>query len=386
MLKQDLNRNIICKYSSLENDYLFYTTGNANSLLTKDNLKELIDVYRDLISQCLFSFEKWIFKYEITMISSSYFLYLSSGDDFKRDELHLMIKIIVDAVDKFIPVVWQSSIHNYLDCNQHWSDIQTKLYEEVYAAINGTNLAMEINVPIILNQELSSQLVHEAFGHTSEADNYIQYCEGSQFQLGHTWANYKLNVYDNPLLSGYRGSYEYDHEGNKAKPTQIIKNGVWNELLYDKKTAEQLGVKHSSNARRTIFSNIIMPRMSVIYLEAGECDIQDIISNIEYGVYCFGTWGGGSLGHNFIIRPSFGKYIKGGKITNEIIRKFDIKGSKFDFISRIDNVSNDLMMFDPYFGCNKNEKYDLPVSQGSPTISVSSYPLIPINDGGKNGR
>lgn len=365
-----------CSYDS-KNDQIKLQGKQFSTLYTNSFLIELLNDFKEITNRELYYFKNRIDRFVIILTSKIYSINLKKYT-IKENDLLIVIKIIVNGSRSLIPIVWQSSIINNWNSEELRISYASYIREEIEAALLAKPLSNSITVPIVLDQNLSSQLIHECIGHSSEADNYLNYFVDTPYTIGHRWSQLPLNVIDNPLEGNYRGGYLKDHENNVSKSTQIIKNGIWNDLLHCEYTADILNSKYSFNGRRTLYSNKIMPRMSVIYLLPGNEEVSNIIARIENGIYCSGTWGGGSFGQNFIIRPSFGKFIKDGELTDRMIRRFDIKGNKFDVISRINYISSDFRMFDNAFGCNKNEKQDLAVTQGSPHISILNQVLSPI--------
>ncbi|WJE55804.1 metallopeptidase TldD-related protein (plasmid) [Bacillus cereus] len=289
---------------------------------------------------------------------------------------NLLILIHVEGKESIIPILWQVStesppvriLSNQIDA----------LRLEIEQTGHGKSLQDKLKLPVILDQWPASHFVHECFGHTSEADNYMDYACKNGYRLGYRWSDYKFNVYDDPTLIGHKAHYRMDDEGEKAFCTQIIKDGIWSNLLHSSETKKKLQEKGSCNGRKVSDNDIILPRMSITYMDKGNENINDLISKIEYGLFCKGSWGGGSIGTNFVIRPSYGIIIKNGNLSNLIIRRFDIKGCKFQAAKNIVGSSNELRIFNPVFGCDKKNQNNLSVTQGAPHIYFRELDIYPI--------
>ena len=288
----------------------------------------------------------------------------------------IFIMILIETSASIIPVIWQTRT-NKSPCIELIDHFEVIL-AEIEAALYGQQLERKIETQIVLEPWTGSHYVHECFGHTLEADNYLEYLKPNGITMGYKWSEYKINVFDDPTIPGQNGSYLLDAEQNEAFRTNLIKDGVNVGLMHNAKTCKLLGLQSSCNARSVDSSSLSMPRMSTTYLDSGNMEVQEIISGIDNGIYCRGAWGGGSLGLNFVIRPAYGLVIKNGKLTNKILRRFDIKGNKLDSAKAIKSLSNELLFFNPVFGCNKNGENNLSVTQGSPHIHFENLTLYPV--------
>ncbi|KFN01152.1 metallopeptidase TldD-related protein [Bacillus clarus] len=289
---------------------------------------------------------------------------------------NLLILIHVEGKESIIPILWQVSTEYPPVCM--FSDQIDELRVEIEQTVHGKSLKDKLKLPVILDQWPASHFVHECFGHTSEADNYMEYACENDYRLGYRWSDYKFNVYDDPTLIGNKAHYGRDDEGEKSFCTQIIKDGIWCNLLHSSETKKKLQAKGSCNGRKVSYDDSILPRMSITYMDKGNENVDDLISQIEYGLLCKGSWGGGSIGTKFIIRPSYGIIIKNGSLSDSIIRRFDIKGCKFKAARNIVGSSNELRMFNPVFGCDKNNQNNLSVTQGAPHIYFKELDIYPI--------
>jgi len=91
---------------------------------------------------------------------------------------------------------------------------------------------------VVCDKRLSGIFVHEAFGHTSEADKV---CEDKQFaeimKLGKKFGKPILNIFDTGIEVGSRGSLKYDDEGVQTEKTYLIKDGILVGRLHTRETA-----------------------------------------------------------------------------------------------------------------------------------------------------
>jgi|GEM_PF-2242682 len=66
------------------------------------------------------------------------------------------------------------------------------------------------------------------------------------------------------------------------------------------------------------------------------------------------------------MRPAYGCWISNGRLTDRIVRRFDLVGNKFETIAAIARVSEQACWFSLLYGCEKEGQDNLPVTHGSP--------------------
>ncbi|MCS5698420.1 metallopeptidase TldD-related protein [Cyanobium sp. FGCU-52] len=248
--------------------------------------------------------------------------------------------------------------------------MQTALREDILSEVNAIVRADKWqgarSCDIVLAPVLAAQLVHECIGHTLEVDNYNDYGKSAGFSLGCRISPLPLSVWDDPTRFGHPGSFIYDDKGYRARPIQLVKDGIVTGIL---------GGTYSDRARRVSGVVECLPRMSITWMEPCKTQSDSMIHGIDEGWFCCGTWGGGSIGETAVLRPAFGQRIQNGRLTGEFCRRFDIVGLKRMLVGSIDCIGNDLRLFEPVMGCDKYGQDNLPVSMGAPTIRMRGVEL-----------
>ena len=267
---------------------------------------------------------------------------------------------------------------NYFKNYFNLESLEFEIDHELMSLKNSSKLENTISSNIILDSKLSGQLVHECIGHSSEADNYLKDFSNN-YKLGYKWSEIPFNVIDDPGLLDHKGSYQFDEEGNRSFKTNIIHKGFWNDLLHTQETAKKFSHQASCNARRVIHSSIYFPRMSNTYMEPGEYQLNELIKDIDEGIYLCGGNGGKSFRNYFSLIPAYGQIIRDGKLTNKFLRNIEVVGDKFNTISKIKKISGEFKIHDPIYGCDKNGENQLHVSYGSPHLSIANMILRPLN-------
>ncbi len=222
---------------------------------------------------------------------------------------------------------------------------------------------------VVLDQRLAGVFIHEAFGHLSEADHVYENERLKELMvIGKKFGPDFLNVVDDPTYQGLRGSYKYDDEGVLAGKTYLIKDGVLVGRLHSRETAKKMGERITGNARAINYRFQPIVRMSNTYIEPENYSFEELISDIKYGIYAVGAYGGQTSMEMFTFSAQEGYIIENGKI-GDMVRDVVLTGNVFVTLQNIEGIGNDLK-FSQGGGCGKGGQSPLPVSTGSPHIRI----------------
>jgi TldD protein len=222
---------------------------------------------------------------------------------------------------------------------------------------------------VILDPVLAGVFAHEAFGHLSESDHVYQNENLRQIMvLGKRFGGKHLNIVDDPTMANLRGSYAYDDEGTPTNKTYLIREGVLEGRLHSRETAAKMGERATGNARAINYLFPPIVRMSNTLIEAGAVSFEDMIGDIEEGVYVKDWYGGTTSLEMFTFSAGEAYMIRHGKVA-ELLRPVVLTGNVFNTLHNIDAIGNDLEM-NQGGGCGKGGQYPLPVSDGSPHIRI----------------
>jgi TldD protein len=222
---------------------------------------------------------------------------------------------------------------------------------------------------VILDPILAGVFAHEAFGHLSESDHVYQNENLRQIMvLGKRFGGKHLNIIDDPTMPGLRGSYKYDDEGTPARKTYLIREGVLEGRLHSRETAAKMGEAATGNARAINYHFPPIVRMSNTFIEPGSASFEQMLGDIEEGVYVKDWYGGTTSLEMFTFSAGEAYMIRRGKIA-ELLRPVVLTGNVFTTLENIDAVGDDLEM-NQGGGCGKGGQYPLPVSDGSPHIRI----------------
>ena len=225
-------------------------------------------------------------------------------------------------------------------------------------------------MPVAIENGFGGVIFHEACGHSLEASS-VAYGR-SQFtgKLGELIANPKVTAIDDGTIPNAWGSINIDDEGTPAGKNVLIEKGVLKSYMIDKFNGRRMGMASTGNARRQSYAYTPTSRMTNTYIAPGTDRNEDIISSIEYGLYCK-EMGGGSVNPvtgEFNFAVSEGYLIRHGKIC-EPVRGASLVGKGSEVIQNIDMVGTDLDMGQGMCGSSSGS---VPTNVGQPLIRVSS--------------
>lgn len=217
----------------------------------------------------------------------------------------------------------------------------------------------------VLAPAATALFTHESFGHKSESDYMLNdRALREEWVLGKKVGNEKVSICDDGSLR-HNGYTPYDDEGNQARETWLIREGVLTGRLHDSKSAWSLGEEVTGNSRAD-GGGVPMVRMTNTYMAAGGDAPQEILRGVQDGLYIYSiNYGMGSS--TFTMQPDLCYRIRDGRICQPI-RVNVITGSVFQTLFDIDAVGDDLEIFDN-FSCSKGGQ-TVQVSAGGPTIRV----------------
>lgn len=226
-------------------------------------------------------------------------------------------------------------------------------------------------MPVVMGAGGSGILLHEAIGHTFEADFNRKGTSIFSDKMGKSVAKSFINIVDDGTLENNRGALNVDDEGNAVEKTYLVKDGVLNSYLHDRISAKFYGVTPTGNGRRESFRSIPLPRMRSTYMEPGPHKKSEIIKSVKYGVYVDNFSNGqvqiGAGDFTFFVKS--GQLIENGKLTQPI-KDINIIGNGPQALADVTMVADDFKTDDGTWTCGKDGQ-SVPVTMGLPTILVN---------------
>jgi TldD protein len=225
--------------------------------------------------------------------------------------------------------------------------------------------------PVVLGAGDSGILLHEAVGHGLEADFNRKKTSNYADRLGQAVASTLVTVVDDGTIPSSRGTINVDDEGNLPKKNVLIEEGILQGYMQDRISARHFGVEPSGNGRRETFRHYPMPRMTNTYMLPGESSPEDIIRNVDRGLYCV-SYSGGQVNisnGDFVFSVTEAYMIEGGKLTAPV-KNVTLIGNGPDTLSKVTMVGTDYELSDGRWTCGKDGQ-SVPVGVGMPTVLVS---------------
>lgn len=225
------------------------------------------------------------------------------------------------------------------------------------------------NYTVVMAPKVAGVFAHESFGHKSEADFMIgDKVMKEEWKIGKRVGSEILSIVDDGNRAG-SGYLPYDDEGTKTEETYLIKDGILSGRLHSASTAASLDEEVTGNARAINFEYEPIVRMSTTFIKPGKQSREELISNIDKGIY-IETFKHGSGMSTFTIAPSLAYYIREGKVA-EPVNISVVTGNVMETLGKIDGVSDRLELISSVRGgCGKMEQFPLPVAFGGPYIRV----------------
>lgn len=196
---------------------------------------------------------------------------------------------------------------------------------------------------VILSPSIVGLLVHEAIGHTVEAD-FVLSGSVAQGKIGHRVGSDLVTLCDSGFSEYYEGAggtIPVDDEGVIPTNTVIIKNGILTSYLHNRETAERFGVAPTGSARAWEYGDVPLIRMRNTFLLPGNSSLDEMIANTKDGYYLDGAKNGqADATGEFMFAVQKAYRIQNGKITH-LLKGVTVSGLAFDVLQNVDMVSKE---------------------------------------------
>lgn len=233
--------------------------------------------------------------------------------------------------------------------------------------------------------------IHESVGHPLELDRILgderNYAGGSFVKpsdFGHlAYGSPLMNITFNPAVPGEFASYSFDDIGTAATREYLIKEGILLRGLGSLESQARLGVPGVACARASSWNRPPIDRMANLNLEPGTGSFEEMIRDIEHGVYMESnlSWSIDDQRYKFQFGCEYGKLIENGQLT-KTLRNPNYRSTTTDFWRRLVRVGNEStwqMYGTPY--CGKGEPNQaIRVGHGSPVCVFADVEVF----GGEN--
>ena len=232
----------------------------------------------------------------------------------------------------------------------------------------GAKAAPSGKMPVVINNGFGGVLFHEACGHGLEADAVQKGASVFADKVGEQVASKLVTAVDDATVRNGWGSFGVDSEGNQAQRTVLIKDGILQDYMYDKKTARKEGRKSTGNGRRNSYRSLPLPRMTNTFIEQGASSPDEIISAVDDGFYAKKLSGGQvePTTGEFVFNVSEGYLIKDGSLSQPV-RGATLIGRGIDVLNKVSMVGSDLELAPGMCG---KQGQSVPAGVGQPTLLI----------------
>lgn len=196
---------------------------------------------------------------------------------------------------------------------------------------------------VILDPAIVGLIAHEAIGHTVEAD-FVMSGAITKGKIGQRLASELVTLVDSgpsQFYDGASGTMFVDDEGIIAEKTVIIEKGILSSYLHNRESASIFGVAPTGNGRAFEYNDQPIIRMRNTYIEPGNRELAEMISEVKEGYLLKGAGGGQSDANaEFMFNVQEAYKIMNGKVT-KLFKGVAISGQAFEVLNSVDAVSCD---------------------------------------------
>src|SRR5438876_5778476 len=223
------------------------------------------------------------------------------------------------------------SAHVGSSCQSGWeyvdglrlADEAPRVAEEAAALVRADECPSGVTT-VVLDADQVALQVHESVGHPTELDRVYgteaSYA-GTSFLKPSDLASLRygsdlMNVTADPTTHGGLGSFAFDDEGVPAERTPVVEAGLLTGFLTSRETAARIGAGNGGSMRADGWNRMPLVRMTNLHLEPGEGTLEDLLADVDDGVYMETnrSWSIDDKGLIFQFGTQIGWDIKRGKL------------------------------------------------------------------------
>jgi predicted Zn-dependent protease len=170
--------------------------------------------------------------------------------------------------------------------------------------------------------------IHESIGHPLELDRILgderNYAGSSFVKLADfgtlVYGSPLMNITFDPTVPGELAGYAFDDAGMQAEREYLIKEGLLLRGLGSLESQARAKVLGVANFRATSWNRPPIDRMANLNLEPGTSTFDEMIGDVEYGVYMESnrSWSIDDYRNKFQFGCEYAKLIEKGKLTKTL--------------------------------------------------------------------
>lgn len=199
-------------------------------------------------------------------------------------------------------------------------------------------------VPVVMEAGVCGTFFHECCGHMLEGCAVARGQSPYQDMLDRQVASEKVTLVDDGTMPGELGTSLYDDEGHLRQRNVLIEKGVLKTYMVDRLYSRVLGIEQNGCGRRQNYTFAPTCRMSNTFALPGTDDDDEMIRDIDQGLYIKNMVGGnGGAQFNIAVTDAF--WIEKGEITYPV-KDMMITGNGIEMMKKIDKVGTSLGISD----------------------------------------
>jgi len=222
---------------------------------------------------------------------------------------------------------------------------------------------------VIADPRLAGVFAHEAVGHGCEADLVIAGESILAGKIGKVVGSKLVSIFDDSTLARGWGTQKYDDEGVSTKKRLLIERGILRGYITNKEASAKLRMEPNGGARAESFSYPPIVRMSNTYIARGDHSFEELLEDIDHGVYLKASRGGqvDTAKGTFQFNAEEARLIEKGELTTPLL-DVSLSGLTLETMHNIDAVGKD---FELNLGfCGKGQT--VPAGDASPHIRIKN--------------
>ncbi|MEM9484151.1 MAG: TldD/PmbA family protein [Cyanobacteria bacterium P01_F01_bin.116] len=266
-----------------------------------------------------------------------------------------------------------------------WQRVQ-QVGEQAVELLHADNCP-DVATTLVLAPDQMMLQIHESIGHPLELDRILgderNYAGGSFIKLEDfgslDYGSPLMNVTFDPTVEGELASYGFDDVGTPATREYLIREGKLERGLGGLESQQRSQVPGVANSRASSWNRPAIDRMANINLEPGDRSFEQIIANIEHGIYMETnrSWSIDDQRHKFQFGCEYGKLIEHGRLTRTL-KNPNYRSVTPQFWHSLSQVGDDSTweMYGTPF-CGKGEPNQLiRVGHGSPVCAFNNIEVF----------
>lgn len=237
-----------------------------------------------------------------------------------------------------------------------------RIAEQVLELLSAPNCPNGTLDAVIAPDQMILQ-IHESIGHPLELDRILgdeRNYAGRSFVSPDMFGSYRygseqLNITFDCEQSAEAAAYGFDDEGTAAEKTFLIKDGILLRPLGGASSQHRANLPGVACTRASDWTRPPIDRMANLNLEPGEQSVDELISQVESGLYMETnrSWSIDDSRNKFQFGCEWARLIENGELTS-VVKNPNYRGVSAQFWRSLDAVGRDVeLLGTPY--CGKGE-------------------------------